>query len=89
MDADWSRKALYRGLAPSLIRAVPAAAATFLGFEATKGELPIPAHVRQYGKADYAQSTSSSTTSYDTQACIDASSYMCSMCTLGAVITPG
>ena len=54
VNADWSRKALYRGLAPSLIRAVPAAAATFLGFEATKGELPIPLKAPRYGRADYA-----------------------------------
>lgn len=33
-----SRKALFRGLGPSLVRAVPSAASTFVAFELTKGE---------------------------------------------------
>ena len=33
-----TRRSLFRGLAPSLIRAAPAAAATFVGFEMTRGE---------------------------------------------------
>lgn len=34
-------QALFKGIAPSVIRAVPAAAATFVGFELSKGELDV------------------------------------------------
>jgi len=32
------RNALFRGIGPSLLRAVPAAASTFVAFEMTRGE---------------------------------------------------
>jgi len=35
----FTSKALFRGLGPSLMRAFPAAASTFVAFELTKGEL--------------------------------------------------
>jgi hypothetical protein len=35
-----SRGALFRGISPSLLRAAPAAASTFVAFELTRGEGP-------------------------------------------------
>jgi hypothetical protein len=37
-DVEPDRQALFRGIAPSLIRSVPAAGSTFLAFEVTKSE---------------------------------------------------
>jgi hypothetical protein len=41
LGALYCRKGLYAGLAPSLVRAVPAAAATFVGFELTRGKFAV------------------------------------------------
>jgi hypothetical protein len=44
--------ALFRGLSPSLIRAVPAAASTFVAFELTRGKCRTNEFIRKAYQAD-------------------------------------
>lgn len=60
--ADSCRKALFRGLGPSLMRAAPAAASTFVAYELTKGTSDrqlLCGHI-QLTSQNTSQSTSSS-----------------------------